>query len=285
LRIAILRRSNAWQTTVCNAPDRRRNPIVIEVSGLGKRFRLTARKAAVDPDPRAENGWFNAVRAVSFTCTAGEVLGLLGPNGAGKTTILRMLSTALAPSAGSIRVDGVDLIADPLAARRRIGFLSGTTGLYGRLTVRENVRYFGAAHGIDPALLDTRLEQLLTALDMHNYADRRVDALSSGMKQRAAIARTVIHAPSVLIFDEPTTGLDILGAQVVLDFMRERSLDRNTVVFSTHHLHEVDALCSRVCIVDQGNSVFEGSLDALRIAGTNGTGSLAAGYLAQLRPK
>jgi sodium transport system ATP-binding protein len=105
------------------------------------------------------------------------------------------------------------------------------------------------------------------------------------MKQRAAIARTVIHAPSVLIFDEPTTGLDILGAQVVLDFMRERSLDRNTVVFSTHHLHEVDALCSRVCIVDQGNSVFEGSLDALRIAGTNGTGSLAAGYLAQLRPK
>jgi sodium transport system ATP-binding protein len=256
---------------------------VIEVSGLGKRFAVAGRKAARDADPRAEKGWFNAVRAVSFSCAAGEVLGLLGPNGAGKTTTLRMLSTALTPTAGSIRVDGVDLVADPLAARRRIGFLSGATGLYGRLTVRENIRYFGAAHGIERAVLDARVQQLLDTLDMQNYADRRVDALSSGMKQRATIARTVIHEPNVLIFDEPTTGLDILGAQAVLNFMHARSREGNTIVFSTHHLHEIEALCQRVCIVDQGNSVYVGPVDALRAMGADGMPSLAAGYLAQLR--
>jgi sodium transport system ATP-binding protein len=251
---------------------------VITVSGLAKRFPAVSRKSTADPDPRAEAGWFNAVRDVSFACDVGEVLGLLGPNGAGKTTTLRMLSTAIAPSAGTVRVDGVDLIADPLAARRRIGFLSGTTGLYARLTVRENIRYFGAAHGVDSRLLDARLQRLLSTLDMQRYADRRVDALSAGMKQRAAIARAMIHAPTVLIFDEPTTGLDILGAEVVLDFLRERANDGCTVIFSTHHLHEVEALCRRVCIVDQGTSVFEGEVAELRRGG-----GLAAGYLAQLK--
>jgi sodium transport system ATP-binding protein len=251
---------------------------VITVSGLAKRFPAPSRKPSADPDPRAEPGWFNAVLQVSFGCEVGEVLGLLGPNGAGKTTTLRMLSTAIAPTAGSVRVDGVDLIADPLAARRRIGFLSGTTGLYGRLTVRENIRYFGAAHGVEPRLLDARLQQLLSTLNMQQYADRRVDALSAGMKQRAAIARAVIHAPTVLIFDEPTTGLDILGAEVVLEFLRARAKDGNTVIFSTHHLHEVEALCRRICIVDQGRSVFEGEVAALRHGG-----DLAAGYLARLQ--
>jgi len=255
---------------------------VIEVAGLAKRFAAASRKGEADPDPRAEPGWFNAVRSASFTCDAGEVFGLLGPNGAGKTTILRMLSTAIAPTAGTVRVDGVDLVADPLAARRRIGFLSGGTGLYGRLTVRENIRYFGQAHGLAPALLQARTQQLLERLDMLKYANRRVDALSAGMKQRAAIARAVIHAPRVLIFDEPTTGLDILGAQVVLEFMQERSLDGTSVVFSTHHLHEIEALCRRVCIVDQGHSVFEGGVEQLRDAGA---GVLSAGYLAQLRSR
>jgi sodium transport system ATP-binding protein len=257
---------------------------MIEVQRLGKRFALprsARRKAGAEPpDPRQENGWFNAVREVSFRCGAGEVLGLLGPNGAGKTTTLRMLSTAIAPTAGSVTVDGVNLVADPLTARRRIGFLSGGTGLYGRLTVRENIRYFGDAHGIPRAVLDDRTSELLSKLGMGQYADRRVDALSSGMKQRAAIARAMIHAPAVLVLDEPTTGLDILGAQVVLDFMRERSLAGCAVVFSTHHLHEVEALCRRVCIVDMGCSVFEDSVDALRAADS---GSLSAGYLARLK--
>jgi sodium transport system ATP-binding protein len=250
---------------------------VITVSGLAKRFPAASRKPAADPDPRAEPGWFNAVRNVSFRCEAGDVLGLLGPNGAGKTTILRILSTAIAPTAGTVEVDGVDLIADPLDARRRIGFLSGTTGLYGRLTVRENIRYFGEAHGVESRLLDERLQALLITLDMRQYADRRVDALSSGMKQRAAIARAMIHAPTVLIFDEPTTGLDVLGAEVVLEFLRQRAGEGSTVIFSTHHLHEVEALCPRVCIVNQGRSVFEGAVAELRR-----DGGLAAGYLAQL---
>lgn len=225
-------------------------------------------------------GGVQVLDRVSVSARTGTITAVLGANGAGKTTTLRMLSTAIAPTAGAVRVDGVNLIADPLTARRRIGFLSGTTGLYGRLTVRENILYFGRAHGVDQRLLDARMQQLLGSLDMLQYADRRVDALSAGMKQRAAIARTVIHAPGVLILDEPTTGLDILGAKVVLDFMRERSLDGNTIVFSTHHLHEIEALCRRVCVVDQGKSVFEGSLGALREAG--GSAGLSAGYLSKL---
>jgi sodium transport system ATP-binding protein len=262
---------------------------VIEVTRLGKRFSLPSRRnhRATERDPREEDGWFNAVREVSFNCEGGSVMGLLGPNGAGKTTTLRMLSTAIAPTAGSVLIDGIDLIADPLAARRRIGFLSGATGLYGRLTVRENIRYFGDAHGVARTLLNSRTAELLSRLGMQNYADRRVDTLSTGMKQRAVIARTLIHAPRVIILDEPTTGLDILGAQVVLDFMREQSEGGATVVFSTHHLHEIEALCQEVCVIDRGRSVFEGRVESLREAGADAgaapASSLSVGYLAQLQ--
>ncbi|HEY9101170.1 ABC transporter ATP-binding protein [Chitinimonas sp.] len=252
---------------------------MIEVSQLQKRFRLPRRKHKPSDDPREFDGYFHAVRDVSFQVAAGEVLGLLGPNGAGKTTTLRMLSTAIAPSQGRIQVDGVDLVADPLAARGRIGFLSGATGLYGRLTVAENIRYFGQAYGVPEAELAPRIAGLLERLDMLSYADRRVDALSAGMKQRAAIARTVIHAPRVLVLDEPTTGLDILGAEVVLDFMRDCLQQGVALVFSTHQLHEVEALCQRVCIINQGISRYQGSVAALREAGQ---GDLARGYLQQL---
>ncbi|GAB3250999.1 ABC transporter ATP-binding protein [Chitinimonas naiadis] len=252
---------------------------MIEVSQLQKRFSLPKRKHKPTGDTREHDGYFHAVRDVSFRVEPGEVLGLLGPNGAGKTTTLRMLSTAIAPTAGGVRVDGVDLVADPLAARGRIGFLSGSTGLYGRLTVRENIRYFGQAYGLPGDALERRIDGLLQRLDMESYADRRVDALSAGMKQRAAIARTVVHEPRVLILDEPTTGLDILGAQVVLDFMRECREEGVALVFSTHHLHEVQALCQRICIINQGVSCHQGSVDALR---STGNGDLAAGYLSQL---
>ena len=253
---------------------------MIEVSALSKRFRTGKRAHSAAGDPREEGKWFHAVRNVSFHCAPGEALGLLGPNGAGKTTTLRMLSTAIAPSAGTVRVGGVDMVADPIAARRNIGFLSGQTGLYGRLTARENIRYFGEAHGLSGARLNARVEELLSKIGMLDYADRLANTLSAGMKQRVAIARTVVHSPNVLILDEPTTGLDILGAKIVMDFMRERSENGDAVVFSTHHLHEVDALCRHVCIIDQGTTVYEGEVEALRSAG--GSGGLAAGYMAQL---
>ena len=178
---------------------------MIEVSSLAKRFpsRVRKERRATRRDPREQPDSFHAVRDVSFACAPGEVLGLLGPNGAGKTTTLRVLSTALRPDAGSARIDGIDIVAEPLEARKRIGFLSGTTGLYGRLTVRENVEYFGRLHGMGPERLRQRCDALFEQLDIHQFAHKRADQISTGMRQKCAIARTVIHEPRVVILDEP----------------------------------------------------------------------------------
>ncbi|MFZ3286270.1 MAG: ATP-binding cassette domain-containing protein [Telluria sp.] len=245
---------------------------MIEVTGLAKRFPMARQKErrAKRRDPREQQGWFQAVRDVSFECAPGEVLGLLGPNGAGKTTALRILSTALRPDAGRAFIDGIDILAEPLQARRRIGFLSGTTGLYGRLSARENVEYFGRLHGMAPERLRRRCDALFEQLDMHEFAHKRADSLSSGMKQKCAIARTVIHEPSILILDEPTTGLDVMSAKIVLDFVTSYKALRIPVILSTHHLHEVDKLCDRVCIVNHGASIFQGTAEQLRHLGGGG---------------
>lgn len=245
---------------------------MIEVTGLAKRFPMARQKErrAKRRDPREQQGWFQAVRDVSFECGPGEVLGLLGPNGAGKTTALRILSTALRPDAGRAFIDGIDILAEPLQARRRIGFLSGTTGLYGRLSARENVEYFGRLHGMAPERLRRRCDALFEQLGMHEFAHKRADSLSTGMKQKCAIARTVIHEPSILILDEPTTGLDVMSAKIVLDFVASYKALRIPVILSTHHLHEVDKLCDRVCIVNHGASIFQGTVEQLRHLGGGG---------------
>ena len=242
---------------------------MIEVKGLAKRFRLPSHKGKPQQqrDPRDHDGWFHAVRDVSFRCDAGEVLGLLGPNGAGKTTTLRLLSTALKPDRGSIVANGVDLLADPLAARQHIGFLSGTTGLYGRLTARENVEYFGRLHGMSAAYLKRRCDELFELLQMQDYGNKRADQLSTGMKQKCAIARTVVHEPQLVILDEPTTGLDVMSAKVLLDFIASYKALRIPLIFSTHHLHEVEKLCDRVCVINHGKTAFHGSVDELRHLG------------------
>ncbi|MES2017348.1 MAG: ATP-binding cassette domain-containing protein [Pseudomonadota bacterium] len=242
---------------------------MIEVTGLAKRFAAPVHKErrARQRDVREHDGWFHAVRDVSFHCAPGEVLGLLGPNGAGKTTALRILSTALRPDAGSATINGIDILAEPLKARQRIGFLSGSTGLYGRLTARENVEYFGRLHGMPAARLKQRCDALFDQLGMHEYADKRADQLSTGMKQKCAIARTVIHAPEIVILDEPTTGLDVMSAKIVLDFIASYKALGIPLIFSTHHLHEVDKLCDRVCIINRGATAFSGSLAQLRRQG------------------
>jgi len=242
---------------------------MIEVKGLAKRFRLPSHKGKPPQlrDPRDHDGWFHAVRDVSFRCAPGEVLGLLGPNGAGKTTTLRLLSTALKPDAGSVIANGVDLLQDPLAARRHIGFLSGTTGLYGRLTARENVEYFGRLHGMSAAHLKRRCDELFELLQMQDYGSKRADQLSTGMKQKCAIARTVVHEPQLVILDEPTTGLDVMSAKILLDFIASYKALRIPLIFSTHHLHEVEKLCDRVCIINHGMTAFHGTVDELRHLG------------------
>jgi len=193
---------------------------MIELTNISKTFPLhkSRSKSALKEieDPREEKGTFRALSDISLTCNKGEVLGLIGPNGAGKTTTLRILSTAILPTSGTAKVDGIDIISNPLEARKRIGFLSGSTGLYGRLTARENIEYFGRLHQVSPEKLNARMNDIFSLLNMHSFADIRADDLSTGMKQKTSIARTVIHEPKVIIFDEPTTGLDVMSAKTIL---------------------------------------------------------------------
>ncbi len=244
---------------------------MLEVKNLKKRFRLdnktikeNKKKPQDQVDIREDGHWFNAVQDVSFSCQSGEVLGLLGPNGAGKTTSLRMLSTALQASAGEIVINGDDVVAHPLAMRKRIGFLSGTTSLYHRLTVRENVEYFGRLHGMPEATLSQEIEKVFELLDLNKFADKKADSLSTGMKQRANIARTVIHQPEVIVLDEPTTGLDVISAKTILEFIESYKGTQVPVVFSTHHLHEVEKLCDRVALINDGITQFSGTLDEFK---------------------
>ncbi|MDF2180258.1 ATP-binding cassette domain-containing protein [Aliiglaciecola sp. CAU 1673] len=246
---------------------------MIEIKGLAKKFAVPNPKKLSEQerkDPRLKGRFFHSVQDVSFACGKGQVLGLLGPNGAGKTTTLRILSTALKPSAGMVEVNGVDVLSQPLLARQKLGFLSGATGLYGRLTGRENIAYFGRLHGVPEARILQRIEELATLLDMHAFLDRRCESYSSGMKQRTAIARAVIHEPEAVILDEPTTGLDIMATQTVLDFIRRLKDEGIPVIFSTHHLDEVEELCDRVTVIDQGLTRFDGDLASFQaLSGDN----------------
>ncbi|MFT7676470.1 MAG: sodium transport system ATP-binding protein [Planctomycetota bacterium] len=211
-----------------------------------------------------QRGTVHAVRGVDLECKQGEIYGLLGPNGAGKTTTLRMLATILSPTGGSAQVAGISVGDDPLEVRRRIGFLSGTTGLYPRLTARETLEYFGKLHGIEAEELDKRIESLLDAFDMRGFQDGRCEGLSTGQRQRVSIARAVVHNPPVLILDEPTTGLDILAASDMIQFIESRKAEGTCVLFSTHILSEAERLCDRIGVIHAGRMLAVGSLDELR---------------------
>ncbi|GAA0350162.1 ATP-binding cassette domain-containing protein [Bowmanella denitrificans] len=256
---------------------------MIEIRGLAKKFVVENLKKLSDQeklDPRLKGRFFHSVEDVSFNCEEGQVLGLLGPNGAGKTTTLRMLSTAIKPTSGSVSIRGTDVLAEPLLARRKIGFLSGSTGLYGRLTGRENIQYFGRLHGVSENDLAQRINELADLLDMHSFLDRRSESFSTGMKQKTSIARAVIHQPEVVILDEPTTGLDIMATQTVLDFIRRLKAQGTPVIFSTHHLDEVDELCDKVTVIDQGRTRFDGSLLDFKALSS---GSMHESFLATLK--
>lgn len=244
---------------------------MIHVRGLSKRFKLARKRGSKDAklqkikeDPRLENRHFNAVKEVNFDVEKGQVAGLLGPNGAGKTTLLRMLATSLMPTAGSAEILGIDLASNPLEIRRRIGFLSGKTGLYDRLTPREMMTYFGTLQGIDSSSLKRRVDELIEQLGMSDYADRRNSTLSTGMKQKVSIARSLVHDPEVVILDEPTTGLDVAASEQILALIKGFRDDGRTVIFSTHHMHEVDRLCDRVVLIDLGEVRFDADLQEMK---------------------
>ena len=210
-----------------------------------------------------KHGELRAVDDVSFTCDSGIVYGLLGPNGAGKTTTLRILSTALRPTSGTALVNGVDVTRDPQKVRMQIGFLSGTTGLYGRLSPREMVTYFGRLYGMPIDRIDRRIDEIFEMLDMAPFAETRNDNLSTGMKQKASIARSVVHDPPVMIFDEPTTGLDVMSSRTIVKFIRHCADQGKTVIFSTHIMSEAVRLCDRIGIIHRGRLYAEGTSDEL----------------------
>lgn len=205
-----------------------------------------------------------ACRELTFDARAGEVFGILGTNGAGKTTALRMLSTVLRPTSGDAVVAGHSIAREPDLVRRAIGFLSSDTGVYGRLTPREMMQYFGRLHNLSESLILERIDEIVHVLDMASFLNRRCDKLSTGQKQRVNIARTIIHDPSVLIFDEPTSGLDILAASQIVKFVRESRARGKCVILSTHIMREAEKLCDRLIIIHQGRIHAEGSPDSLR---------------------
>jgi sodium transport system ATP-binding protein len=208
-------------------------------------------------------GWVPAVNGVSFDCRPGEVFGLLGPNGAGKTTTLRMLSTVLQPTAGRAVVAGYDVVKNPAAVRSRIGYMSASTGIYDRMTGWELVEYFGRLHGMERELLRDRMREVFSWLQMNEFRDVLGSKMSTGMKQKVSIARAVIHDPPVLIFDEPTAGLDVLVARAVLRRIAELRDQGKTIVFSTHIMSEVTKLCARVAIIHKGRIQAEGAPEEL----------------------
>lgn len=205
-----------------------------------------------------------AVDGVSFECRPGEIFGLLGANGAGKTTLLRMLSTILEPTGGSANVAGFDIVASPSDVRRNIGFLSATTALYQRLRAREVIEYFGRLNGLQGAALRSRVDDVIGLLEIQPFADRLCDKLSTGQKQRVGLARTILHDPPVLFFDEPTAGLDVLASQTVMEFIEARREAGKTVVFSTHIMSEAERLCDRIAVIHEGKIAAVGSLSELR---------------------
>jgi len=215
-------------------------------------------------DLHKQFGEVKAVDGVSFSARDGEITGLLGPNGAGKTTTLRMLYTLMQPDRGQVLVDGIDAARDAEAVRRRLGVLPDARGLYKRLTARENIDYFARLQGMDEALIRTRREQLIEALGMDDIANRRTEGFSQGQRVKTAIARALVHDPRNVILDEPTNGLDVMATRSMRTFMHRLKDEGRCVLFSSHIMQEVAALCDRIVVIANGHVVADETPDALR---------------------
>jgi sodium transport system ATP-binding protein len=226
---------------------------MIKVQGLSKEF----------SDPK--RGTRLAVDGVSFEVRAGEVFGLLGPNGAGKTTTLRMLATLLKPSAGTATLNGFDIVRQPDQVREQIGFLSGDMGLYGRLTPRETLVFFSQLNGMETGRAGPRIAEVINLLDMNEFADVRGDKLSTGMKQKTAIARAILHDPPVLILDEPTSGLDVPTARSIEAAVLDAKKTGKCVLYSTHVMEEAEYLCDRIGVIHDGKLKTTGTMEELRL--------------------
>ncbi|MCP4439597.1 MAG: ATP-binding cassette domain-containing protein [Aureispira sp.] len=234
---------------------------MIEVQGLSKQYKLTKKQ---QKELQTQTQSIFAVNNISFTCQKGRVFSLLGPNGAGKTTTLRMIATILQPSSGEVLVAGKSIIKEPNEVRRKIGFLTGSTNLYDRLTPEEIVKYFADLHGMSAQEYKPRKEQLFEQLGINDFLKKRIGQLSTGMKQKVSIARSMIHNPEVVIFDEPTSGLDVITANSIIELIRSCKEEGKTVIFSSHIMSEVDLLCDDLAIISKGKLIYSDSMEAYR---------------------
>ena len=213
---------------------------------------------------KTKTGVVKAVDGVDFQAPDGQITGLLGPNGAGKTTTLRMLYTLMTPDSGRVEVDGVDATAQPAAVRRALGVLPDARGVYKRLTARENIAYFGELHGMSKAAIAERTRALSAALDMDDILDRQTEGFSQGQRTKTAIARALVHDPRNVILDEPTNGLDVMTTRAMRGFLQQLRAEGRCVIFSSHIMQEVAALCDRIVIIAKGQVVAAGTADELR---------------------
>lgn len=221
---------------------------MVEIMNLTKKFKKTT-----------------AVDKVSFTIENGEIVGLLGENGAGKTTTLRMLATMLKATEGTAKINGYDIVQEPEKVRGQIGILfGGEVGLYDRLTARENIEYFAELNGMDKEKTRKRIDDLARILEMNDYMNKRVGKFSRGMKQKVAIARSIVHNPSVMLFDEPTAGLDVTASRIVQDFIMKCKKDNKAILFSSHSMEEVERLCDKIVIIHKGRILEEGTVNGLK---------------------
>jgi sodium transport system ATP-binding protein len=248
---------------------------MITVDALSKNFVISERKSVLAL--RATTRYVAAVKGVSFTANDGEVTGLLGPNGAGKTTTLRMLSTLLTPDAGRAVIDGADLVSQKGAVRRSLGVLGDAKGLYWRLSARENITYFGRLHGLSSTDASARAETLIHELGLTDLADRPTQGYSQGERMKVAIARALIHNPQTVLLDEPTNGLDVMSTRNMRELIRGLRGLGKCVLFSSHIMQEVAALCDRIVIIAKGQVVFQGTPE--EVLQTTGLASLEDAFV------
>ena len=231
---------------------------MIEIKNVSKSYKLT-RKQRKEMGSDFIGDSVLAVDNVSLLCKPGRIFGLIGPNGAGKTSILRMIGTMLKPSSGTISVNGFDTVDQPQSVKKNLGFLSGNTGLYDRLTAEEMVKYYADLHEMPDADYQKSQERLFALLNMEEFAGRRIGKLSTGMMQKVNIARTMIHEPDVVVFDEPTSGLDVMASRSIIRLIKECGEEGRTVIFSSHRLAEIQSLCDDLAIIHKGELYFNGT--------------------------
>lgn len=238
---------------------------MIEVENLCKSFTRTVKDENIKKKKfTTKKEEFLAVNNISFKAEKGEIVGILGPNGAGKTTLLRMLGGILTPSSGSIKIGGKDYSIDKNIAKKEIGYLSGNTKLYNRLSPRELLTTFGNLYEMPKIEIEKSIEEICKIMNMEEFIDNRIENLSTGQTQRTSIARCLIHSPNIYIFDEPTLGLDVISSKSIIDFMKSEKEKGKTVLYSTHYMEEAETLCDKIIMVHKGSVIAYGSSSELK---------------------